>query len=324
MEDGTWIFVGLVFLAVVMLLQGLMVPVFGEARATRKRLKHRLTQIEQHSQTKALHSLLREKYLRRLSPLERRLESLPYMDSLGQYIEQAGLRTLAYRVVLAAIVLALVGGLLGWYLTRIHAFAVLGVIFGFALPFGRLLWVRTRRFSRFEEQMPEAIDILRRALKAGHPFSGALKLVADDMDDPVAKEFEMTFADINYGNDVRRAMLGLLQRVPSVTVMAFVTAVMVQKETGGNLAEILDQIAKVIRARFKFHRKVRTLSAEGRMSAWILTMVPLVLFAMIWFIAPDYLPTLVEDPDGRKVLGYAAVGVVIGITWLKRIIRIDV
>lgn len=324
MGSGAWIFIGLVFLAVVLLLQGLMVPVFGEARATRKRLKYRLTQIEQHSQARALHSLLREKYLRRLSPTERKLESLPFMEELGQYIEQAGLRTLAYRLVLAALVLAVVGGFLGWFLTRIHAFAVLGTLFGLGLPFGHLMWTRAKRFQRFEEQMPEGIDILRRALKAGHPFSGALKLVADDMDDPIAKEFEITFADINYGNDVRRAMLGLLQRVPSVTVMAFVTAVMVQKETGGNLAEILDQIAKVIRSRFKFHRKVRTLSAEGRMSAWILTMVPLVLFAMIWFIAPDYLPAMLEEPEGRKAIGYAAVGVVIGITWLRRIIRIDV
>jgi tight adherence protein B len=324
MSTGAWIFIGLIFLAVVLLLQGLMVPVFGEARATRKRLKHRLSQIEDTSQTKGLHSLLREKYLRRLSPTERTLESLPYMEELSNYIEQAGMRTRAYRVVFSSIGLAIAGGLLAWSLTRMGAIAALAAVAGAGFPFFRLTWLRNKRFQSFEEQMPEAIDVLRRALKAGHPFSGSLKLVAEDMDDPIAREFETTFADINYGNDVRRAMLGLLQRIPSVTVMAFVTAVLVQKETGGNLAEILDQISKVIRSRFKFQRKVRTLSAEGRMSAWVLTMVPLVLFGVIWFTTPGYLPTLIEDPAGRKAIGYATVGVVIGIAWLRKIVRIDV
>ncbi|MGI9264121.1 MAG: type II secretion system F family protein [Gammaproteobacteria bacterium] len=324
MFEGPWFFIALTFLAVVLLMQGLMVPVFGEARATRKRLKHRLTQIEENSQSKALHSLLREKYLRQLSPMERRLESLPYMEELSRYIEQAGSHTRAYRVVLASLALFVGGGFLAWYLTRIEGLAVIGAVAGAVLPFFRLTMLRSKRFQRFEEQMPEAIDVLRRALKAGHPFSGSLKLVAEDMDDPIAREFETTFADINYGNDVRRAMLGLLQRIPSVTVMAFVTAILVQKETGGNLAEILDQIAQVIRSRFKFQRKVRTLSAEGRMSAWVLTMVPLVLFVVIWFTTPGYLPTLIDSVEGRNAIGLASGGVVIGIFWLSRIVRIEV
>ena len=142
--------------------------------------------------------------------------------------------------------------------------------------------------------------------------------------DPVAREFELTFADINYGNDLRRAMLGLLQRVPSLTVMALVTAVLVQKETGGNLAEILDQISNVIRGRFKFYRRVKTLSAEGRLSAWILTMVPFALFAVISMTTPEYLPVLLEDPTGQKLVIFGFVMMVAGIYWIRRIIRIEV
>ena len=137
-------------------------------------------------------------------------------------------------------------------------------------------------------------------------------------------EFEMTFNDISYGNDVRRALLGLLSRVPSVTVMALVTSIMVQKETGGNLAEVLEQISKVIRGRFRFQRKVKTLTAEGRMSAWVLALVPLVLFATIWITTPDYLPILIEDPRGHNLIIYGAISGVIGIAWIRRIIRIEV
>ena len=178
--------------------------------------------------------------------------------------------------------------------------------------------------EKFEEQLPDAIDSMKRALRAGHPFSAAIKLVSEDMDDPVAREFELTFADINYGNDMRRAMLGLLQRMPSVTVMALVTSVLVQKETGGNLAEILEQISRVIRSRFRFQRKVRTLSAEGRLSAWILAMVPFVLFVVISFTTPTYLPVLLEDPIGRKLIGVGFTLGVIGIYWIRNVIRVDV
>ena len=144
------------------------------------------------------------------------------------------------------------------------------------------------------------------------------------MSDPIAREFQLTFADINYGNDVRRAILGLLLRVPSVSMMAVVTAVLVQKETGGNLAEIFEKISHVIRGRFRFNRKVRTLSAEGRLSAWILALVPLALFAVIWITTPSYLPVLLEHPMGQKLLIFAGVMAVLGIIWMRKVIRIEV
>jgi len=132
------------------------------------------------------------------------------------------------------------------------------------------------------------------------------------------------FGDINYGNDVRRAMLGLLSRVPSVTVMALVTAILVQKETGGNLAEILEKISTVIRGRFKLQRKVQSYTAEGRMSAWVLAMVPLVLFIALWVTTPDYLPILIEDERGQKMVVFGFVSSVVGVLWIRKILRIDV
>jgi tight adherence protein B len=165
--------------------------------------------------------------------------------------------------------------------------------------------------------------VMKRALRAGHPFNACLKLVADDMDAPIAREFELTFADVNYGNDVRRALLGMLLRVPSTNLMAVVTAVLIQKETGGNLAEIFERISQVIRSRFRFGRKVRTLSAEGRLSAWILALVPIILFGVIWITSPKYLPPMLVHPTGQKMIVFAGVMMVVGVLWMRRIIRID-
>lgn len=324
MSSGAQIFIVLVFATVVLLMQGLVVPVFGESAKTRKRLQKRMSEIEAAGNSEAFSSLLREKYLRRLSPLERRIESLPVMESLARRIEQAGRKILAYRLVLISLgigVMALFGS---WSYFRSPVVSVFIALLAAYSPFMKISMDRGKRMQTFEEQLPDAIDTMKRALKAGHPLGAALKLVGEELDDPVAGEFELTFGDINYGNDVRRAFLGLLSRVPSVSVMALVTSILVQKETGGNLAEILEKISIVIRGRFRFQRKVKTYSAEGRMSAWVLALVPLVLFVALWVATPDYLPVLLDDPRGQKLIAYGFVSAVVGIFWIRRILRIEV
>jgi tight adherence protein B len=323
MSSEMMIFAAMVGVAVFLLSQSVAVQAFGDNSKVRKRLRQRLDEIESAGDDDSYSSLLREKYLRRLSPFERRLESLPGMERLARLLEQAGYSTVAYRVVLLSFALGIALGAIGWSFTHSVIWAPASACLGLALPYFKITRHRKERMDKFEEQLPDAIDSMKRALKAGLPFAATLKSVAEDLDDPVAREFELTFADINYGNDTRRAMLGLLQRMPSVAVMAFVTAVLVQKETGGNLAEILEQISAVIRGRFKFFRKVRTLSAEGRMSAWILALVPFVLFLVITITTPEYLPVLLEDPAGVKLITAGAVMSVIGIFWIRKIIRID-
>ncbi len=324
MLGSTWIFLGLVFLAVFLLVQGMVVPVFGEAKKTRKLLLARLGAVAAASSHGDFGSLLRQKYLKELSPLERRLETLPGMERFARLMEQSGSTTPAYRFFTLSLVLALVGALLGWSLTRLSYCVVLGALGGFVLPYMKVLRDRGVRLAKFEEQLPDALDVVKRALKAGHPFSQALKLVAEDMEDPVAREFDLVFSEVNYGGDMRNALLGLMERVPSVSVVAMVTAVLVQKETGGNLAETFERITAVIRGRFKLYRRVRTLSAEGRLSAWILALVPLVLVVVISFTTPDYLPTLFKDPMGKNLIAAAVVFGILGILWIRRIIRIQV
>lgn len=316
------IFIGVVFAAVFLLMLGLTVSASGDSRM-RRTLRRRLERIGADGQQDVA-SILREKYLVSLSPLERRLEELPFMQGLAEKCEQAGRSTPAYHVVATSLLLSLGGGVLVTVLLRSGVAGLMAAAFGFAAPYVQLSLRRRRRLDKIEEQIPDAIDVIKRALRAGHPFNTAIKLVADDMDPPIAKEFEVTFSDLNYGNDVRRAMLGLLNRVPSVTLMALVTSVLVQRETGGNLAEILDQIGKVVRDRFRFARKIRSLSAEGRISAWVLAMVPLALVVMLSFASPNYLPVLLKNPIGHKLIFAACALAVLGIFWVRRIIQIEV
>jgi tight adherence protein B len=323
MTGGLLVFLALFGGAVFLLSQALFVPTFGADARLRRTLKRRLREIGAFDAEGEVASLLRQKYLRELTPLARRLESLPLMERLAHYIEQSGRNVLAHRLVGLALVLAVAAFVLAYVVfDQPWASVVLALAAG-AAPFAVIHVERRKRLEKFDEQLPDAVDIMTRALRAGHPFNSCLKLVADDMQPPIAREFEITFADVNYGNDVRQALLGLLARVPSGNLMEVVTAVLIQKETGGNLAEIFERISQVIRSRFRFGRRVRTLSAEGRLSAWILALVPLVLFAALWITTPDYLPPLLHEPFGQRLIAFALVMLVVGVLWMRKIIHID-
>ncbi|TKV69256.1 type II secretion system F family protein [Marinobacter panjinensis] len=322
--DKLWVFLVLVFVAVFLLSQGLVVPVFGENRGARKRLSQRMKNLTAGDGEVERVSLMREHYLRDLSPLEKRLETLSLLEPLITLIAQSGYRTRAYRVVLLALLLAVTAGFVGYYFKSTWWIPVLFAPFGASLPFLYLRRKRSQRIAKIEEQLPDVVDVIIRALRAGHPFIEAIRLVSTEMPGPVKEEFQTTFNEINYGGDVRSALLGLLQRVPSVLIMALITAVLVQRESGGNLAEVLEKIASVIRGRFRFQRRVRTLSAEGRISAWVLTMTPFVLFVLISLVNPDYMPMLTESPRGGDIVLVALVLIVIGVFWIKKILNLKV
>jgi tight adherence protein B len=324
MESTPTFFLVMVFISVFLMVYSFVVPVFGAERKAARRLKKRLSAVALQRHHKGAAAMLRAKYLRELSPLERWLEALPGMERLALYIEQAGRQTPAYRVTLLALGLAAGAGWLVFALLHQPLLAILAAAAGLVTPFIRITMERSKRLMKFEEQLPEALDVMVRALKAGHPFSGTLQLVSEEMNEPIAHEFGITFADINYGLDVKVAFLNLLERVPNMTLMTLVTAVVVQRETGGNLAETLSKISTVIRGRFRLNRRVKTLSAEGRLSAWILAMIPFVLFIIIIVTTPTYLPILLQEPAGLKIIATAFFLQVIGILWIRRIINIEV
>ena len=324
MNSSITLFVGLVFLSVFILMLALFMPVFGENSQSRKKLSARLKKMSEETQVPAAIRLLRENKLDKLSSIERELETSAYLSGIRLLISQSGYKLLAYRFILFSIFTGVLLGVLAWYFSNLWIVGTLAFCLGCFIPYFKINFDRVQRLARFEEQLPEAIDVMKRALQAGHPFNESLHLVGEELDDPIRTEFAITFAELNYGSDLKWALFGLLERVQSVNVMALVTAVLVQRETGGNLAEILGKLSSIIRGRFRFHRKVKTLSAEGRMSAWILALVPFVMFAMIHITTPTYLPILIESETGINLCIGAFLAMVIGMIWIRKIIRIDV
>jgi tight adherence protein B len=323
-KDTLLIFLALVFGAVFLLTQSIVVPTFGSGRQESRRLKQRLGILADEHQAEQQISLVRDKYFKQLSPFEKRLESLPAMKRLVIFIERAGHDFPAYRLVLCCLLLGLFGGWVGWFFSHQEGLIPIGIFILGGLPVMKLKFDLAKRFAKFEEQLPEALDVMTRALRAGYPFNETLHLVATEMDDPIAREFHITFDEINFGVDMRWALNSLVGRTPSMSLMAIVTTVLVQRETGGNLAETFENIGRLIRARFKFQRRVLTLTAEARMSAWVLVMVPFFLFAGISFINPDYVANLTTDPMGRKII-FAGIGLMIlGNLWIRKLIAMEI
>lgn len=322
MFSDTTILLILVFITVFLLSVSLSAPVFGIQASRAKRARARVRRLT--AETRQTQTLLRERRLKELSPLEQTLEGLPLMDALARLLEQAGLHIPAYRFALLCVGFG-GGGAFAVHVLSDSLVIASGCAFGLAaLPVMELRRRQAKRLALFEQQLPEALDMLSRALRAGMPFTEALKITGSEMPDPVGVEIRTTFTDINYGIGMREGLLNLSARIPSISLSAVVTAVLVQRETGGNLAEILDKIAAVVRSRFRLQRRVRTLSAEGRMSAWVLALVPFLLAGVLSVTSPDYLPRMLDDPLGPPMLLTAFVGMVVGMLWIRKVIRIRV
>jgi len=195
---------------------------------------------------------------------------------------------------------------------------------GFFLPYGYASYRRTKRFEKFEELFPEAIDTLARAVRAGHAFTTALEMIADEVSEPVGGEFRKLFEEQKFGLPVRDALLNLVERVPLVDVKFFVTAVMLQRETGGNLAEILDNLSYVIRERFKIMRQVRVYTAQGRLTMMLLMGLPPLIVTVMMIMNPAFIQPLFGDPIGHVLIVAGITLQTIGYFVIRKIVRIQV
>jgi tight adherence protein B len=330
--------------AVFMLSQLILVPSFGtksiESRTIRERLK-KTTEIGISGE----YSLIRQKYLRELPPFERWLETLPGAYALQDLIEQSGKNYRPYNVILLMISLGLLAGLIVLYLTVpsllkawdelilqgkttfFVAFLLapfVAVLFFGSLPYFKLKSDRKKRLDLFEEQLPDALDMMTRALRAGYPFTEAMHYIAQEMPDPIAKEFGLTFEEINYGRDPREAFNYLLMRVPSTNLVAAVTAILIQRETGGNLAELLGKISEILRKRFRFQRRVKTLTAENRISAWVLSLLPFAVFFLVIIQNPKFFDPLFHTEPGNMALMAGLILQVVGTLWVRKQLDMDI
>jgi tight adherence protein B len=259
-----------------------------------------------------------------LPVLERLVSQLGAGNWLKRTIEQSGVKTTPGAIVLMALVLGLVVGLFADIFVRQAMLTPLAAAIGAALPFLFLIRARNKRMKKFEEQFPEALDLLSRALRAGHAFQTAMGMVGDELKDPVGPEFKRTFDQQNFGLPLKDALHQLSERVPILDVRFFVTAVLIQRETGGNMSEILDNLAHVVRERFKILRQVRTHTAHGRFTALVLLSLPPFLAAALTFIAPDHMELLFRHRMGQMMLLVAIIMQTIGFLWIRKVIKIEV
>lgn len=259
-----------------------------------------------------------------LAALDRMAGGSARGSAMKHWVEQSGVKlslsTILLMSLLAAAIVAAIVGLA----TRAPWGLPAGAAIGFAMPFMVLRVMRRRRLHSFEEHFPEALDLISRALKAGHAFATGLKMVADEMPEPVGPEFRKTFDEQNFGLPLKDALENLTVRIPSLDVRFFATAVLIQRETGGNLSEILENLSHVVRERFKILRQVRVYTAHGRLTGYVLLGLPAFLAIALMFINPDHMNLLFKEKMGQQMLTGAVVMQIIGYFWIQQVIKIEV
>jgi len=268
--------------------------------------------------------LIRDEVLSGVPALNRIMMGWTWSTKFKDFVMQAGMTTRPGKILLSCGVLAAGAFLVTGYLySHFQAQLLFAVVAGM-MPLAYVAIKRQRRLRNFEEHFPEAIDLLNRAIRAGHAFTTGMGMIASESPEPIAGEFRKTFEEQNFGLPLRDALKNLAERVPLIDVRIFVTALLIQKETGGNLSEILENLSHVIRDRFRIYREVRAKSAHGRLTAGILIAMPPLMVVGLWTVNPNYMTVLIDDRLGPWLLWGAGIWQFIGALLLWKIIHIEV
>jgi len=252
------------------------------------------------------------------------LQRIKLAADIDVLIKQANPSWTVGRVVFSALAILVVVGMLS--ATYFHS-VVIGIVLGLVAangPYISLRIQRSARLNKFASILPDAIDLMGRALRAGHAVTAAIEMVAREIPDPVGMEFRRVFEEQNFGLPIREALIHLAQRVPVPDLQFLVTAMLVQKETGGNLAEVLDKAGAVIRERSRLLGQLRIYTAQGRLTGWILGLLPFIVFTLMNFVNPGYARVLLDDPMGRKAIWLGLGLMVIGVYLIRKIVDIKV
>ena len=311
---------GIIFLAALLFMTSLKRMTDKRGQAVRERLDA-LAMAHAGAQPR---EIVRRESLSEVPWFNRTLSRTTWAKRLSHLIRQAQAPGKPGTYVL----IAALGGLLGFYVTWFFLDNLLLTVALTFLPMAApFMWLRrkkNKRMRRFQAQLPDALDLVARAMQAGHSFYGGLRMAADECDQPIAGEFGTTMDEINFGVSVEEALGNLLQRVDCTDLKFFVVSVIVQRETGGNLSEIIGNIALLVRERFKLLGRVRVLSAEGRLSAWILMALPFAVAGTLLMLNPDYMGTLTEHRIGRIMIQGALALMFLGFLVIKKLIKIKV
>jgi tight adherence protein B len=269
-------------------------------------------------------ALLRDEQLSDIPAIDTILRRSQRISDLQKLLAQAGMSMRAGNFLGVSALAGVAATIIVYGLGKRVEFAWIALLVGFIIPYSYASIRRNKRFEKFEELFPEAIDTLARAVRAGHAFTTALEMITNEVAEPVASEFRQLYEEQKFGMPVRDALMNLTERVPLVDVKFFVTAVMLQRETGGNLAEILDNLSYVIRERFKIQRQVRVYTAQGRLTMALLMGMPPIIVTVMLMLNPSFIQPLFSDPIGHTLLVLGITLQTIGYFVIRKIIRIQV
>lgn len=324
--DGIFIGVSLlVFVGVAFFVEAIWQWWFSTQSKAARRTTHRLQAMMPSAQGNSDNaSLWRQRSLSGSAWIEQWLGKMPGIVLLDRFLQQSGSQWQVDRLLATSLACLLIGWMLGLLFLHTVGLAIVMGILSACLPFLWLTRLRLRRLMLLERQLPEAADLIARSLRAGHALSSTLQMVADEMPEPISDEFRIVSDEIHYGPGLQQALQHLADRVPLDDLRFFVISILIQRETGGNLSELMGNIAALIRQRLKFFGEIRSLSAEGKLSAWILFALPLVMAVLLTSTNPEYMGKLTTDPTGIKLLYASAALQMFGGFWMYRIIQIRV
>jgi tight adherence protein B len=320
----------LMFVAVVAAVVGIFMLMSGRSQVRReKAIENRLQEVSGGTPATTEEAaeggtLLRKEAAGPLPNMDRMATEAIKGSSLERWLQQSGTAMTISAVILFTLTFGMLAGFATFMFTHLWWAAIVAFVLGLGIQPLILKQKRSARIYRFEEHFPEALDLLSRAVRAGHAFSAGMKMVADELDDPVGPEFRKAFDEQNYGLPLKESLNGLADRIPLLDVKFFATAVLIQRETGGNLAEILDNLANVVRERFKIRRQVRVHTAHGRFTGYVLMALPAFLAVALMFINPEHMNLLFEERIGQMMIMACIVMQALGFIWIKQIVKIEV
>lgn len=289
-----------------------------------KRIARRLRMMSSSEHEDENIQLIKKRQLESMPPIERMLMSLPRIPRLDQLLEQAGSNMSVTSLLSISASFFILGLIAGWYFSSLWLFGLASGIAIGSVPLFFIVRAKQKRMRKMLLQLPDALELIARAMRAGHAFSGGLKMVADEMPEPIAGEFRLTFDELNYGLSMENAMLHLSTRVDIPDMKYFVISVLIQRETGGNLASVLEKIGSLIRERLRLFGRIRVLSSQGRLEAWILSILPFAVAGILFIIWPQFISLLWTEPLGRIMLATAGVMLIVGVLIMWRMVRIRV
>jgi tight adherence protein B len=313
-----------IFILVVLIVELVVYSVRNMRSIQRAKIRKRLRHFTYAETGLEGSNILKKRMYSDVGWLNTLLTSLPLVQQVDRLVIQANAKYPIGFYILLSLLLAFSGYYAAFYFTRNWAYAVLASFIGLMVPYASLTRKKTQRIEKFKKQLPDALDLIARALKAGHAFSGSLSMVSEEFDDPIGPEFSESLDEINYGVSVSDALKNLAGRIGCDELKYFIVGVILQRETGGNLAELMETLANLIRERFKFEGKVRTLTAEGKFSAVVLILLPILLTIYLYITNPSFLEPLFKESSGRLMAVLAVVGMFVGAIVMRRMVNLKV